>query len=207
MEPDKQNPDKVSLREILGFARRLAMQMNFRLSKTAFALFIALFAGAVTSFVTFRLVAKPADVTSGVAYVTTSDIEAALEQMPAAKTTYDKPIKTVDAGAYKVTIVVLRRIPGPTPDTALVHERVTEVYHILSGSGTFETGGTLSNGKAVDLTSEAAGPSTRGTIQGGEERPIGPGDNVVIPPGVPHRFSHLDGVITYLVTRIEAPRP
>jgi hypothetical protein len=30
---------------------------------------------------------------------------------------------------------------------------------------------------------------------------------VVIPPGLPHRFSKLDGTITYLVTRIEAPRP
>jgi hypothetical protein len=29
----------------------------------------------------------------------------------------------------------------------------------------------------------------------------------VIPPGVPHRFSSLEGTITYLVTRIEAPRP
>lgn len=183
------------------------MQMNFRFSRTGFAFSVALIAAAVTSFVTFRLTAKPAEVASGVAYVTTADIEAALKQMPATSTTYDKPIKTVDTGAYKVTIVILRRIPGPTPDSALVHDRVTEVYHILSGGGAFETGGTLVNGKPVDLTSEAAGPSIRGTIQGGEERPIAPGDNVVIPPGVPHRFSHLNGVITYLVTRIEAPRP
>ena len=156
-----------------------------------------------------RVPASPAAAanSAAVAYVTTSDIDAALRQMPATSTTYDKPIKTVDIGAYKVTIVVLRRIPGKTPDSALVHERVTEVYHILTGTGTFETGGTLMDGQPVDLTSEAAGPSTRGTIQGAESRPIGPGDEVVIPPGVPHRFSHLDGIITYLVTRIEASRP
>jgi mannose-6-phosphate isomerase-like protein (cupin superfamily) len=154
-----------------------------------------------------QLFAKPAANVAGVAYVTTSDIDAALRQMPASSTTYDKPIKTVDTGAYKVTIVILRRIPGKNPDSSLLHDRVTEVYHILTGTGTFETGGTLMNGQPVDLTSEAAGPSTRGTIQGGETRAIGPGDVVVIPPGVPHRFSHLDGDITYLVTRIEAPRP
>jgi mannose-6-phosphate isomerase-like protein (cupin superfamily) len=153
------------------------------------------------------LFAKPAANSGEAAYVTTSDIDAALRQMPADKTTYDKPIKTVDTGAYKVTIVILRRIPSKTPDSALTHERVTEVYHILAGSGTFETGGTLVDGKPVDLTSEAAGPSIRGTIQGGESRPVAPGDNVVIPPGVPHRFSHIDGPITYLVTRIEAPHP
>lgn len=89
-------------------------------------------------------------------------------------------------------------------DSALSHERVTEVYQIISGAGTFETGGTLVNGQPVDLTSEAAGPSTRGTIEGGESRVMAPGDVVVIPPGLPHRFSKLDGTITYLVTRIEA---
>jgi mannose-6-phosphate isomerase-like protein (cupin superfamily) len=151
--------------------------------------------------------AKPAANDAPATYVSTAEIDAALRQMPPNATTYDKPIKTVDTGAYKVTIVVLRRIPGKTPDSALIHDRVTEVYQILTGAGTFETGGTLTDGRPVDLTSEAAGPSIRGAIQGGETRPMGPGDVVVIPPGVPHRFSHLDGTITYLVTRIEAPRP
>jgi len=133
-------------------------------------------------------------------YVSTADIKAALAQMPPGKTTYDKPIKAVDVGPYKVTIVILRRVPKEgSEDSALSHERVTEVYQIISGAGTFETGGTL-----VNLTSEAAGPSTRGTIEGGESRVMAPGDVVVIPPGLPHRFSKLDGTITYLVTRIEA---
>ena len=156
---------------------------------------------------TSQLFAKPATNATTATYVTTAEIDAALQQMPPNKTTYDKPIKTVDTGAYKVTIVVLRRIPSDTPDSALLHDRVTEVYQILTGAGMFETGGMLVDGKPVDLTSEAAGPSVRGTIQGGESRRMGPGDVVVIPPGVPHRFSMLEGTITYLVTRIEAPRP
>jgi mannose-6-phosphate isomerase-like protein (cupin superfamily) len=154
-----------------------------------------------------RLFAEPTTNAATATYVTTAEIDDALRQMPPGKTTYDKPIKTVDTGAYKVTIVILRRIPSGTPDSALLHDRVTEVYQILTGAGTFETGGTLADGKPVDLTSEAAGPSVRGTIQGGESRRMGPGDVVVIPPGVPHRFSKLEGTITYLVTRIEAPRP
>jgi mannose-6-phosphate isomerase-like protein (cupin superfamily) len=152
------------------------------------------------------LFAKPAT-NAAAAYVTTAEIDAALAQMPPTSTTFDKPIKTVDTGAYKVTIVILRRIPGKTPDSSLLHDRVTEVYQILTGAGMFETGGTLVDGKPVDLTTEAAGPSIRGTIQGGESRRMGPGDVVVIPPGVPHRFSSLEGTITYMVTRIEAPRP
>jgi mannose-6-phosphate isomerase-like protein (cupin superfamily) len=153
------------------------------------------------------LFAEPATNPTTATYVTTAEIDAALQQMPPTSTTYDKPIKTVDTGAYKVTIVVLRRIPSKTADSALVHDRVTEVYQILTGAGVFETGGALVDGQPVDLTSEAAGPSVRGTIQGGESRRMGPGDVVVIPPGVPHRFSKLEGTITYLVTRIEAPRP
>jgi mannose-6-phosphate isomerase-like protein (cupin superfamily) len=159
------------------------------------------------SGLTSLLFAKPATTATTATYVTTAEIDAALQQMPPTKTTYDKPIKSVDTGAYKVTIVVLRRIPSETPDSGLLHDRVTEVYQILTGAGTFETGGALADGKPVDLTSEAAGPSVRGTIQGGESRRVGPGDVIVIPPGLPHRFSKLEGTITYLVTRIEAPRP
>ena len=158
------------------------------------------------SGLTSLLFAEPAT-NATTTYVTTAEIDAALRQMPPTSTTFDKPIKTVDTGAYKVTIVVLRRIPSKTADSALLHDRVTEVYQILTGAGMFETGGMLVGGQPVDLTSEAAGPSVRGTIQGGESRRIGPGDVVVIPPGVPHRFSKLEGTITYLVTRIEAPRP
>jgi mannose-6-phosphate isomerase-like protein (cupin superfamily) len=159
------------------------------------------------SILTSTLSAKPAANVTAATYVTAAEIDAALQQMPPNSTTYDKPIKTVDTGAYKVTIVILRRVPGKTPDSALTHDRVTEVYQILTGAGMFETGGALVDGKPVDLTSEAAGPSVRGTIQSGETRRIGPGDVVVVPPGLPHRFSKLEGTITYLVTRIEAPRP
>jgi mannose-6-phosphate isomerase-like protein (cupin superfamily) len=138
-------------------------------------------------------------------YVSNAEVLAALKEQPPSTQNYDKVIKTVDEGDYKVSIVILRRIPKPgVEDTALSHERVTEVYQILSGSGTFESGGTMTKTTSTDLTAQAAGPSTRGTIVGGASRPLGPGDSVVILPKVPHRFSHLDGTITYLVTRIEA---
>jgi mannose-6-phosphate isomerase-like protein (cupin superfamily) len=182
------------------------MQTKRSLLLTGLFLCTALMVGAAPIW-TSMLFAKTATNSAPATYVTTAEIDAALVQMPANATTYDKPIKTIDTGAYKVTIVILRRVPGKTPDSALLHDRVTEVYQILTGAGMFETGGTLMEGKPVDLTSEAAGPSIRGSIEGGETRRMGSGDVVVIPPGVPHRFSKLEGTITYLVTRIEAPRP
>jgi mannose-6-phosphate isomerase-like protein (cupin superfamily) len=140
----------------------------------------------------------------GATYVTTAEIETALKQAPPSGAVFDKVIKTVDAGGYKVSIVILRRIPqAGKEDSALSHEKVTEVYEILTGSGTLETGGQLTKTSPVDLTEQAAGPSTRGVLEGGEARHMGPGDIAVITPGVPHRFKKLEGTITYLVTRIE----
>ena len=74
---------------------------------------------------------------------------------------------------------------------------------MMTGSGVLETGGSLENPAPTDLTAQAAGPSFRGTIKGGSGRRIGPGEVAVVLAGVPHRFSQLDGTVTYLVTRIE----
>jgi hypothetical protein len=64
----------------------------------------------------------------GASYVTTGEIEAALKQAPPGRAVYDKVLKTVDAGGYKVAVAVLRRIPQPgVEESALSHERVTEV--------------------------------------------------------------------------------
>jgi len=92
----------------------------------------------------------------------------------------------VDAGTGQ--IVVRRRQEGP--NNASVHDDVTEIYNIDSGSGTFVTGGTFAS--AQDRT---AG------IKGGVARHIEAGDFVVLPPGTPHWFSKIDGSITYVETR------
>ena len=85
-------------------------------------------------------------------------------------------------------IVVRRRQDGP--NNASVHDDVTEIYNIVSGSGTFVTGGAFAS--ASDRT---AG------ISGGVSRHIQSGDFVVLPPGTPHWFSKIDGSITYVETR------
>ena len=47
------------------------------------------------------LFAEPATNATTATYVTTAEIDAALQQMPPTSTTYDKPIKTVDRGRTK----------------------------------------------------------------------------------------------------------
>ncbi len=54
---------------------------------------------------------------------------------------------------------------------------------------------------------ELTGPSTTGaSLQKGESRRVGPGDVVIIPAGVAHWFSAVDGSIDYVVVRIDADK-
>ncbi len=155
---------------------------------------------------TVALTVHAADFAPGT-FVTTAEVQAALKEMKPDATVFDKVLKTVNEGDYKVSVVILRRSPKPgVEDRGLSHDTVTEVYTILTGSGVLESGGRQEKTSPTDLTLQAAGRSTRGDIVNGKSQKMGPGDTVVILPKVPHRFSHLDGTITYLVTRIEATK-
>ncbi|HEV2201175.1 MAG TPA: cupin domain-containing protein [Bryobacteraceae bacterium] len=116
-------------------------------------------------------------------------------------------IRVVDAGGHNVGVGVLYRAEGQTQNTA-VHYKVSEVYHVMKGSGTLVTGGTVVNPKtrladSVEVTRED-GPGVTGTaIQGGVAHQLKEGDVIVIPAGTPHWFSKIDGSIVYLVIRID----
>jgi mannose-6-phosphate isomerase-like protein (cupin superfamily) len=118
-----------------------------------------------------------------------------------AKGTVDQPITASDVLGGRASVAMLHRVKPET--SALIHDRVTETYYILSGSGTIVTGGSLGNPTPTDLTRLNAGMSQTGTRVGGESRRIGPGDIVIIPAGTAHSFSQLDGPISYLVYRFE----
>jgi len=116
-------------------------------------------------------------------------------------------IRVVDAGGHNVGIGILYRAEGQTQNTA-VHFKVSEVYHVMKGSGTLVTGGTVVNPKtraadSVEVTRED-GPGVTGTaIQGGVNHQLKEGDVIVIPAGTPHWFSKINGSIVYLVIRID----
>lgn len=116
-------------------------------------------------------------------------------------------IRVVDAGGHNVGVGVLHRAEGETQNTA-VHFKVSEVYHVMKGSGTLVTGGTVVNPKvrtadSVEVTRED-GPGVTGTaIQGGVNHELKEGDVIIIPAGTPHWFSKINGSIVYLVIRID----
>jgi mannose-6-phosphate isomerase-like protein (cupin superfamily) len=121
------------------------------------------------------------------------------EQM--AKNMVDQPIKLADVLGGKASVAMLHRAKPEA--NALIHDYVTETYYILSGSGTIVTGGSLGGAKPIDLNKYNAGMGQTGTRIGGESRKVKPGDIIIIPAGLPHSFSELDGPISYLVYRFE----
>jgi mannose-6-phosphate isomerase-like protein (cupin superfamily) len=151
----------------------------------------------------------PAASTAGGTVVTSADIADALKnakQNPnSIAGTLDVTVRSIDAGNGYIGVATVHRTLPETND-AVLHEKITEVYHITEGGGTIELGGTLIGGKAFGPNTgvPAIGPSLRGTgIRGGHSQHVGAGDVVVIPPGTPHRFTTIDGPITYICIRLD----
>ena len=75
---------------------------------------------------------------------------------------------------------------------AAVHEKEAEMFFVIDGSGTLVTGG-----KLVGETRNGANLS--GTaIEGGTPTKLGKGDFFMVPEGVPHWFSAIDGTIVLM---------
>ena len=143
-------------------------------------------------------------------YVSAADIQSNLKAAPNSATNPLPNIRVVDAGGYNVAVGAIHR-PETPPGVVAVHYKVTEIYHVTDGAATLVTGGTMVNAKprpadAISVRLED-GPGASGTsIQGGVSRKIKAGDVVVIPAGVPHWFSAIEGSITYVVVRVDPNR-
>ena len=136
--------------------------------------------------------------------ISAEEIAATLKQS-IANNTVDQPIKLAELpGGHKASVALLRRTKAET--SALIHDYVTEIYQIVEGSGTLVSGGTLMDPKESDLTRVNAGMSHTGMHHGGESRKVKPKDVIIVPAGMAHRFSELDGPIVYLVYRFEPKR-
>jgi len=135
-------------------------------------------------------------------YVTAADIQSTLKKLPQGEVT-DEPIRVVDIGKGKAGVAVVLR-SAKAAQNAVYHSQVTEVYYVLEGSGTMVTGGTLMKPKGLQ-NGPIAGPTNSGTsLENGQSRRVGPGDVVIIPAGVGHAFSKIDGdSIRYVVVRFD----
>ena len=143
--------------------------------------------------------------------VSKAEVEATLQKTAKAPVS-DQAIRVVSINnEYNVGVGVVHRAKTEGRDIGggIEHSQITEVYHVISGSATFVTGGTIENARESSPESAVVkvlnGPSTGGgPVQGGVSRKIGPGDVVIIPPNTPHWFTEITtDQIVYLVVRVD----
>lgn len=138
--------------------------------------------------------------------LTNEELQAVIKKLPKDKTV-DQLLKLVDIGKGNFGVAVVTRAATQSGAGALSHDKITEIYYVLRGSGTQVTGGTITNAKP-NIGSAVIGPSVSGSgIKNGRSSRLGPGDVQVIPPGVPHMWSSIDaGGVEYLVFRVDPER-
>ncbi len=86
-----------------------------------------------------------------------------------------------------------REVPGEVE----MHERDTDIFHILEGSATFVTGGTARESRTI-----SPGEVRAKEIVGGDARQLSKGDIIVIPARVPHWFKEVRGPLLYYVVKV-----
>jgi mannose-6-phosphate isomerase-like protein (cupin superfamily) len=122
----------------------------------------------------------------------------------------DQQARDVDIGKAHVGLGVVYRgkLDAPGPDAVAEHDLVSEVYYIMSGSGTLVLGPDITNMKRRPADAETVrlfnGPGNNGSaIRNGKTYNLKAGDMVVIPAGTGHQFTKIEDHLNYVMVRID----
>jgi len=142
-------------------------------------------------------------------YIPRSEI-AQYEAIGRATNVIDQQMRALDIGKAQVEIALVHRgkLDAPAPRSVATHDLVSEVYYILSGSGTNRTGPDVvdpqrrpPDDRAVQLLN---GPGANATdLRNPADHELQAGDVLVIPAGTGHQFTKIDDHITYLMIRVD----
>ena len=142
-------------------------------------------------------------------YIPASEIEqyAALAR---ATNQIDQQVRSIDIGRARVQIALVRRgkLDAPAPRSVAEHDLVSEVYVVLSGSGTNRTSPEILDPQRRPADDRAVrelnGPGSNGTdLRNAATQELKVGDVLVIPAGTGHQFTKIDDEITYLMVRVD----
>ena len=122
----------------------------------------------------------------------------------------DQQVRSIDIGKSNVQVAVAHRsaLDEPRQNSVASHEFVTEVYVVLSGSGTNRTGPDLVGRRRRPSDNYAVaflnGPGSNSEdIENAVTHDLKAGDVFVIPAGTGHQFTKIDDHITYLMVRLD----
>ena len=122
----------------------------------------------------------------------------------------DQQMRAIDIGKSQVEVALVHRgkLDKLGPRSVATHDLVSEVYYILSGSGTNRTGPDVVDSKRRPATDRAVqrlnGPGADAAdIRNAAEHELKAGDVLVIPAGTGHQFTKIDDHITYLMIRVD----
>lgn len=117
----------------------------------------------------------------------------------------DRNIALSDTGGYNVTVAYVTRPASKIMSgTVLSHDKITEIYYVISGHGTQVTGTLVDGTKTSGSATIGPGWSSTTPIKNGRATSLGPGEMQIIPAGTGHVWSEIDdGGITYMTIRID----
>jgi mannose-6-phosphate isomerase-like protein (cupin superfamily) len=122
----------------------------------------------------------------------------------------DQQVRAIDVGKSNLAVGVVYRGKLDKPGDASVaeHDFVSELYHVMEGSGTLMVGPDILNMKRRPADMETVrlfnGPGNNGTsIRNGVSYDLKVGDVIMIPAGTGHWFTKIDDHIVYLMVRID----
>lgn len=143
------------------------------------------------------------------AYISHDEIQAYLKR-GLGRAVSDQQVRSVDIGKSNVAIGLVHRgrVTSPAPASVAEHDLVSEVYHIIDGSGTLVVGPDIVNAKRRPADNQAVrelnGPGNNAeSIRNGVTYQVKSGDVVIIPAGTGHWWTKIDDHVTYLMVRID----
>jgi mannose-6-phosphate isomerase-like protein (cupin superfamily) len=173
---------------------------------------IAGVAAVAVAFLVGRLSAQgvePSCKACSAVHIPASEIEqyAALAR---ATNTIDQQMRSIDIGRARVQVALVHRnkLDAPAPRSVAEHDLVSEVYYVLSGSGTNRTSPEIVDPQRRPADDRAVrdlnGPGSNGTdLRNAATQELKAGDVLVIPAGTGHQFTKIDDHITYLMVRVD----